>query len=217
MKLGEKMKWFKHDSDSRHDAKIQKIRLKYGMEGYGLYFFLLECIAGTVDSHNLTFELEEDAELISNATNIHIERVEEMMRYMVNLGLFESDDGRITCLKMALRTDEYTQQLIRKEKSLPRVSRETPDSLPINSQLIEEKRTDKKRDSRFAPPSVTEVAEYVKEKKYSINAQQFVDFYSAKGWMVGKNKMRDWKAAVRTWANRDGNKQQTTEMWVGGI
>ena len=73
---------------------------------------------------------------------------------------------------------------------------------------------------RFAPPSVTEVAEYIKEKNYSVDAQQFVDFYSAKGWMVGSNKMKDWKASVRTWVNRDRNTNQKTaitEVWKNAI
>jgi len=201
------MKWFKHDSGSRHDAKIQKLRLKYGLEGYGMYFFLLECVAGTIDKHNLTFELEEDAELIAAATNIHVERVEEMMRYMVNLGLFEEDGGRITCLKMALRTDEYTQKVLKEANKLPIVSRQTPDSVGIKSELREEKRREEKRKvSRFAPPSVTEVAEYAKEKGYSINATKFVNYYEANGWMVGRNKMKSWKHAVANWASNDFNK-----------
>jgi len=70
---------------------------------------------------------------------------------------------------------------------------------------------------RFAPPSVTEVAEYIKEKGYSVDAQQFVDFYSAKGWLVGSSKMRDWKAAVRTWQNRQKKDQPANEWRLNAI
>jgi len=218
------LKWFKHDSDSRHDAKIQKLRLKYGLEGYGLYFFLLECVAGTVDSHNLTFELEEDAELVSAATNIHIERVEEMMRYMVNLGLFESDGGRITCLKMALRTDEYTQHLMRKMNSLPIVSGQTPDGVGIKSELREQNRTEQKRTeqkttrasrARFCKPTVEEVADYCAERNNEINPQAFVDYYEANGWKVGRNPMKDWKASVRTW--EQSRKEKSRSKSQGGL
>lgn len=55
---------------------------------------------------------------------------------------------------------------------------------------------------RFVPPTIDEVSEYVKEKGYTVNAQTFVDYNESKGWMVGKSKMKDWKAAVRTWQNR---------------
>lgn len=55
---------------------------------------------------------------------------------------------------------------------------------------------------KFIPPTVDEVTEYCRQRANNVNAVQFVDFYSSKGWMVGKNKMKDWKAAVRTWEQR---------------
>lgn len=55
---------------------------------------------------------------------------------------------------------------------------------------------------RFTPPSVEEVKAYCLERKNGLDAQAFVDFYSSKGWKVGNNPMKDWKAAVRTWENR---------------
>ncbi len=54
--------------------------------------------------------------------------------------------------------------------------------------------------ARFVPPTVEEVQAYVLEKGYHVDAERFVDFYQAKNWMIGKNKMVDWKAAVRNWA-----------------
>ena len=59
------------------------------------------------------------------------------------------------------------------------------------------------RARRFIPPTVEEVAAYVAEKGYDVDPQHFVDFYTSKGWMVGSNKMKDWKAAVRTWVRND--------------
>ena len=58
---------------------------------------------------------------------------------------------------------------------------------------------------RFVPPTVDEVRAYCQEKHYMdrVNPNKFVDFYESKGWMVGKNKMKDWKAAVRNWASKD--------------
>ena len=56
---------------------------------------------------------------------------------------------------------------------------------------------------RFSPPTVEEVETYCRERKNSVNAQRFVDFYTSKGWQVGKNPMKDWKACVRTWEQRD--------------
>ena len=51
----------------------------------------------------------------------------------------------------------------------------------------------------FIPPTVEEVAAYCQERGNTVDPETFVDFYTGKGWMVGKNKMADWKASVRTW------------------
>ena len=56
---------------------------------------------------------------------------------------------------------------------------------------------------RFTPPTASEVRDYISEKGYRIDADAFIDFYTSKDWMIGKNKMKDWKAAVRTWAKRE--------------
>ena len=68
-------------------------------------------------------------------------------------------------------------------------------SVSVNKYSIGEKRA-----SAFSPPTAEDVRSYCKESGHMIDADRFVDFYSSKGWMIGKNKMKDWKAAVRNWA-----------------
>lgn len=60
----------------------------------------------------------------------------------------------------------------------------------------------------FKRPSVEDIQAYCKESGYHISAERFVNYYDSNGWMVGRNKMKDWKAAVRGWATRDGGKNQ---------
>jgi hypothetical protein len=124
------MKWYKHDANAHGDAKLERVMIKYGMEGYGLYWYCLELISQTVEPHNLNFELEHDAEIISHRTGIHYERVQEMMAFMVDLGLFEQGNGTITCFKLAKRCDEYTSKLIRNLPVVPTNSGHTPDKVP---------------------------------------------------------------------------------------
>jgi hypothetical protein len=64
----------------------------------------------------------------------------------------------------------------------------------------------KAKPKRFIPPTVEEVSEYCSERNNDIDAQKFVDYYSSNGWKVGKNKMVDWKACVRTWERNDYGK-----------
>lgn len=78
---------------------------------------------------------------------------------------------------------------------------------PSNQETIKER---DKRDKavRFVPPSLHEVTDYAHEIGYdSLNAQYFLNYYEAKGWMIGKNHMKSWKAAVRTWKTRDQRKE----------
>lgn len=55
---------------------------------------------------------------------------------------------------------------------------------------------------RFYPPTLDEVKQYCEERNNNIDPMAFIDFYSSKGWMIGKNRMKDWKAAVRTWERK---------------
>lgn len=64
----------------------------------------------------------------------------------------------------------------------------------------------KKRAKAFSPPTVEEVREYCSERGNNVNPEVFVDFYESKGWLIGKSKMKDWKAAVRTWERSEGRK-----------
>lgn len=57
----------------------------------------------------------------------------------------------------------------------------------------------KKFSQKFTPPTPEEVQDYCNERQNGIKGQEFCDYYQSKGWMIGKNKMKDWKAAVRTW------------------
>jgi hypothetical protein len=67
------------------------------------------------------------------------------------------------------------------------------------------------REARFIPPSISDVEQYCREKGYHINAEQFVCFYAQKGWMVGKNRMKDWKRAVQGWETRWKDEQKNAK------
>jgi hypothetical protein len=196
------MKWFKHDSDASNDAKLKKLRLKYGATGYGIYWYCLELIARNVEKHNLTFELEHDAELIADDFKLSAELVQHIMTYMVELELFENTGGIVSCLKMATRTDEYTQKLIQSSRktsdNVPTISVE----YPTKSVLIEENRT-----------------EDIRLDKKNIYTEDFTIFWSAypkktgkdaayKSWTKAKPRLDDVMYAL-SW-------QQESDQWKRG-
>lgn len=145
------MKWFRHDSNAHADAKLEKILIRYGAEGYALYWYCLELIAGKVDADHVTFELEHDAELLGHRLKIDTLRVERIMRDMVELGLFEESSGRVSCLKLAQRLDErWTRNAdlkgVIKATRAPDLSADRLQTvlapLPLEEKKREEKRTE---------------------------------------------------------------------------
>lgn len=62
----------------------------------------------------------------------------------------------------------------------------------------------------FVPPTVDEVDAYCVERQNTVDAEKFVDYYEARGWMVGKSKMSNWQAAVRTWEKNDQERKPAT-------
>lgn len=85
----------------------------------------------------------------------------------------------------------------------------------VKNSLGEENRTDKPPRTRFSPPSIDEVIAYCLERGNTVDAEQFVNFYSANGWKQGKGKpIVDWRAAVRTWERRDESKAESKKAFV---
>ena len=86
------------------------------------------------------------------------------------------------------------------------------ENFPPYKDIYKEKEKEKDKDiliiesgksTRFTPPTLADVQAYCTERGNNVDAERFIDFYSSKGWMVGKNKMKDWRAAVRNWESRE--------------
>lgn len=69
----------------------------------------------------------------------------------------------------------------------------------------------KEKKVRFKKPTLEEVKEYCQQRNNNIDPEYFIDYYETKDWLIGKTKMKDWKACVRTWEKRDFNKQTTKQ------
>lgn len=101
----------------------------------------------------------------------------------------------------------------RKENNKESNSKELPKKVAdANAPAPREKEDVKPKAQRFIPPTVEEVNTYCAERNNGIDAQTFVDFYTAKGWMIGKNKVKDWRAAVRTWERSRGTNGQQSSI-----
>lgn len=82
--------------------------------------------------------------------------------------------------------------------------------------LSKESKADKSahKTTRFVKPTLEQVQSYISEKGYSIDANRFVDYYESVGWKVGRNGMKDWRAALRTWQRNNRNQPRNSEIGV---
>ena len=228
--------WLKLQKDffKRHDIKyVQTLP-----EGREIAFFYLKLMVESVDHDGeLRFspELPYSEAMLASVTDTPVEIVESGMKTLKELGLVRTDEeGTIIIPKVikmidsAADTDEARRakryrekkKAERDETSQENVtsvtesvtnSHESKSKSKSKSKSIEEKNTKEKSSSRFTPPTLQEVKAYCQERNNGVNPEKWYDHYTSNGWMVGKTKMVDWKAAVRTWEN-SGNSPKTTQL-----
>lgn len=91
------------------------------------------------------------------------------------------------------------------KKSTPEIEIELEKEIKIEKEIDSSASTTTKR-KRFEKPTLSEIEQYCIERNNNVNAEQFFDYYESNGWKVGKNSMKDWKAAVRTWERSEYRK-----------
>ena len=97
------------------------------------------------------------------------------------------------------RCEINRQNITNRYESLRTVTNSYESKQDKDKDKDKDKEKNKKTIKRFTPPTVDEVRAYCTERGNNVDPQTFVDFYEAKGWMVGSNHMKDWRACVRTW------------------
>jgi hypothetical protein len=137
------MKWFKHDTDASNDPKIKKLKKKFGMIGYGVYFNLLEIIARKMENNIDEFGFlpeDWDDESLEMEFNMEAKDLFPLFDYMINIGLFERKNDRIYNQKIQERCDDYTARIIRNKEQCPNSVRTVSDKV-----LLDKNRIDKKK------------------------------------------------------------------------
>lgn len=136
----------------------------------------------------------------------------EFLNVLVDDGmLLKESDNKRTLLTIT-NYDKYqiTETVAESKSKANRKQIETNNTLDtlntLDINIYGEKEKPQKRSKIFVPPTIDEVANYCKERGNYVSPESFVNYYESKGWMIGKNKMKDWKACVRTWEANDKKK-----------
>jgi len=219
--------YFPHDSNAKDDPKCVLMIEQLGMEGYGIYWMLVEALR---DQPDYTYPVA-NIPALARRYNTSAEKVRTVV---YNYELFTVKEDKIFFSeslnrRMLVFNENRAKRSAAGHLGMARrwgdnnvitpllQSNSTVITSKVKESKVKEKESIEKvatKRTAFVAPSLQEVKDYISEKGYTVDAQRFIDFYEAKGWMIGKNKMKDWRAAVRTWMRRpdEPQKQTTYEM-----
>ena len=170
-----------------------------------------------------------NAEMLASVTGHQIGTVKQALLIFKDLGLIDVlENGAIYMLDIqnfigrgsseADRKREYRQRIetdrtnvqtkVREisEKSPPEIEIELEKEIKIEKEIDSSAKSTTTKRKRFEKPTLSEIEQYCIERKNNVNAEHFFDYYESNGWKVGKNSMKDWKAAVRTWERSEYRK-----------
>ena len=158
-----------------------------------------------------------------------IEEREWLRKVIIQYGLHgtapESFNSEALEIAWTICKDLIDQQIHRREvnaanragkKVEPETNKENLAAEPQPEEKpAQEIQQEKPKRKNFVKPTVEEIAAFCKEKKYTVNAQQFFNYYESNGWKIGRNAMKSWQAAVQNWNTRDkANKKATGTIWA---
>lgn len=209
----------------------EEIKIIEGMENGEKYvnFYLKLLLKSLSADGKLLFRnvIPYTPEMLATITNTNIDTVRIATKLFVSLGLMEKlDDGSLFMSEVENMVGSETgwakkKRIQRgKKDNVPKLSEKCPTEIELEIELDKdidnkeniEKRSDTPthRSKNFTPPTVEEIKSYCTERKNSVDPERFYDFYTSKGWVVGKTKMKDWKASVRTWERSDNRARTST-------
>lgn len=169
------------------------------------------------------------ADMLASVTGHQVGTIKQALSVFKDLGLIDVlDNGAIYMLDIqnfigkgsseADRKREYRQRIetdrtnvqtnLRQisDKSTSEIEIELEKDIEIEKEIHSSAKSTTTKRKRFEKPSISDIKQYCMERNNNVNAEQFFDYYESNGWKVGKNSMKDWKAAVRTWERSEYRK-----------
>lgn len=209
----------KRDFFKRHDIRI----IEEMPNGKEYILFYLKLLLESID-HEGALRFSEtvpyNEQMLSVITNTNIDIVRSAMKMFIELKMMDILDDKTIYMaevEKLIGSESWSAERVRRHREKQSLLQCNTTVTSCNEEIDKDiekdkEKENKKKDSpkRFVPPSVDEVQAYCTERRNGIDAQAFIDFYASKGWMVGKTKMTDWKAAVRTWESRNKKQGKTT-------
>lgn len=226
------VKWIKLTTDMFDNRKIKALRRLPDGNNIVLIWVMLLTLAGRCNSNGLIFLTENipyTPKMLADELQFEENTVKLALEALQRFGMIQTDGflsitnwekyqnvDRLTELREYNRLAQQRSRANRKQiagvndKSMTSQScHETDIDIEEDKDKEKEKKEDIKPAKRFIPPTLEEVTAYCTERHNKVDPQHFIDHYASNGWTVGRNHMRDWKAAVRNWERNDADGRNT--------
>lgn len=202
-------------------------------KGFVLYCDLIHTIkklpdekAGQLFKHILSYVNDENPKTDDLIIDLTFEPIKQQLKRDLNkweeIRLKRSESGKLGGLKRAetFKQNEanqanatFAKQNEANQAVIVTVKDKVKDIVIVNDNVINNNKSDKPI-LRFVIPEISEIKEYCFLRNNNVDAETFYNFYQSKGWMVGKSKMKDWKACIHTWEKSNNN--QTNNSITNG-
>lgn len=215
--------YFPHDSNAKDDPKCVLLIEQLGLEGYGIYWVLIEVLREQPDytyplnllpalarRYNTTVEKVKTVVCVYDLFTIKEDKIffsESLNRRMQILEakrIKRSEAGRLGNAIRWGNSQSDRNAITRRSQSL---------ASKVNKRKVKKRDNIERKTVAFSPPSLSDIEEYIHRNGYtSVDPQQFIDHYTSVGWTVGKSLMKDWQAAVRSWSYRKTSMDKTNDL-----
>jgi len=233
------VKWIKIVTDIFDDEKILLIESMPEHDAIIVIWFKLLCLAGKMNNGGVFImndKIPYTEEMLATIFRRPLNVVRLALNTFERFGMIERVEDIITIpnwskhqtLDQLEERKEYMREYMQKYREKQKLlacninskvnskSNSKANVSVLDKDIEEDKDIDliksKAKAKRFIPPTIEEVQAYCRERNNNVDPEQFINFYSAKDWMIGKNKMKDWKAAIRTWEKREESTVQPKQI-----
>lgn len=231
--------WLKLQKDffKRHDIRI--IESMTNGKDY-ILFYLKLLVESVTHEGELRFSetIPYNEEMLATITNTNVDIVRSAMDVFKNLNMIDVlEDSTIFMNEVekmiGAETDEHIREQGRIRQQRYRENQKALRNVTVTLQRNVEKEIEKEKDididkeldidikekrKRFIAPTLAEIQDYIFEKEYNVNAEEFFYYYESNGWKVGKNKMVSWQSTLAQWnARRKAERpkeQSIAEKWL---
>lgn len=193
--VANKYPWFTHDHDANEDEFIQQAMDRFGHFGYSAYFITLELL----HKHGVGDKLSMKASRYCSRMRSRKDLVKVWLTFAERFGKLSWDQSGDL---LNIEIKKFRERQGKTKSNLPSSFLQTSVKPPIHIEEHIEEHKERKIHSRFHPPTPEEIKAYCLERKNQVDPGSWMDYYQANGWKVGKNPMKDWRAAIRTWERK---------------